>query len=230
VESEPSRWPATIGVLAIVAGAVLMAVSAGNEPPRPRVLGEMLVATTTTLPVRDVGGTGAPSTSRATAPRRATATTRPAAPAAGATTSTAEAPPSSSSTSSTPPPSNPPPTSTPTTQPCPSGAPVADVGSWDGGSESSGTWHVRAGGVVTNGTGAAVRVGPVAVTIELADGGTYAVPADERPVPDPSSVADGGAATWSWEGDVPAGAAPTGAHAAVTEWAWTDAPPGCITG
>jgi hypothetical protein len=227
VAGEPSRWPATIGVLAMVVGAVLMALSAGNDPPRPRVLGEMLVATTTTVPVRETADTDAPSTSRATTPRRVTSTTRPAASGGAATTSTTEAPPSTSSSTSPPPTS--PATSTPTTQPCPSGAPVAQVRTWDGGS-GGGAWHVTVSGVVTNRTGAAARVGPVAVTIERADGDTYVIPADERPTPDPSTVADGGEATWRWEGDVPAGTAPVGARAAVTEWTWVDAPPGCITG
>jgi hypothetical protein len=225
VEGEPSRWPATIGVLAIVTGAVLMAVSAGNEPPRPRVLGEMLVATTTTMPPRETSGTDAPSTSRAATPRHTTTTHG----TATATTSTTQTTPS---TSTTPPSSSPPSTSTPTstTEPCPSGAPAAEVRTWDGGSDGASTWHVTVSGVVTNRTGAAARVGPVAVIVERADGETYVIPADERPVPDPSTVADRGEAAWRWEGDVPAGAAPTGAHAAITEWTWADAPPGCITG
>lgn len=226
MEGEPSRWPATIGVLAIVIGAVLMAASAGNEPPRPRVLGEMLVATTTTSGAPATVGTGgsSPSTSRATTKPHPTTTTSH--PTASSTSIALPADAASTSSSSSTPPS----TSTPTTQPCPSGAPVAEVRTWDGGSGGNGTWHVSVTGVVTNRTGAAARVGPVAVTIERTDGDTYVIPPDERPTPDPSTIADDGEATWQWEGDIPAGAAPGNAHAGVTEWTWTDAPSRCISG
>jgi hypothetical protein len=221
VASEASRWPATVGVLAMVAGAVLMAVSGRSEPPRPRVLGEMLVSTTTSVaPGLVHAETSSPSTSRRPATlRHATTTTATSMSVPGASTSTTAA---SSSSSSTPPP-----TSTSTTVACPSGAPVADVRTWDDSAEVGGAWHVTITGVVTNRTGAAVHVGAVAVTIERADGDTYAVPADARPAPDPPTVADGGESAWRWEGDVPAGSAPSGPHAGVTEWSWVAAPPGC---
>jgi hypothetical protein len=224
VEGEPSRWPAIIGVFAMVAGAALMAVSAGSDPPRPRVLGEMLVATTTTsvapATVRIDGSS--PSTSRAPRVRQTTTTahaTSASSPAPTSTTTT-NAPAAPSSPSSTSP-------STSTTEPCPSGAPVADVGTWDSATDGDGTWHVTVTGVVVNRTGATVDVGPVAVTIERASGDAYVVPAGSRPTPAPSTIGDGGESTWRWEGDLPAGGEPTGAHAGVTDWSWVAAPPAC---
>lgn len=223
MEGEPSRWPATVGALAMVAGAALIAASAGNHPPRPRVLGEMLVPTTTST-ARATAGTDAssPPTSRVATARRANTTTTRGPEPSTSTTRTAVEPSTSTSASvagST--------STTAPTEPCPAGAPVADIRTWDVGGESGGPWHVTVTGVVVNRTGAAVDVGPVAVTISRADGDTYVVPADARPTPDPSTVADDGEATWRWEGDVPAGSAPAGAHAGVTDWSWVGAPPGC---
>lgn len=228
MEGEPSRWPAIVGVLAIVVGAVLMAASAGNDPPRPRVLGEMLVATTTTSAAPAAAETDglSPSTSRAARVRPTTTTTARASVWTSPSTSSTTSTPSDSSPSSAPP-SDSSSTSTPTTEPCPSGAPVADVRAWDGGTDGGGTWHVTVTGVVINRTGATVDVGPVAVTIERVGGDAYVVPAGSRPPPDPSTVADGGESTWRWEGDVPVGGEPAGAYAGVTDWSWVAVPPGC---
>lgn len=99
--------------------------------------------------------------------------------------------------------------------------------SWDGGTDGGGTWYVTVTGIVSNRTGAATDVDAVAVVFARADGSTYEVPGDERPLPTPRTIADRAEATWRFEGRVPAGAEPVDVTVAVGDWRWTDPPGHC---
>lgn len=214
-----SRAPSVVGAIAIAVGGVLLAVSGSDRPVRPRVLGDVLVATTTTTTA------DAPRTA-ATAPAapEPAPVVRPARPARPVTSV-----PPTSVTSTTAPVTDTteavPPTSSPDTtllEPCPTGEPLAEPGAWDASADGAGTWYVTVPGVVTNPTGADVEVDAIAVVVTRADGSTYEIDPAERPVPDPRTVPDGGTATWRFVGQLPPGEAPTSVDAAVTTWRYAD--------
>jgi hypothetical protein len=222
MEGGANRGPAIAGVIAMVLGVVLILVSGGDGPARPQVLGRALVATTTTSSAAAAPSPGTASEetaaprARRSAPERVTST--------APTSTTAQ--PSSTTTTSGAEVS----TSAPTTTAlaaCPTGAPAAEVRSWEAASDESGTWFVSVTGVVSNRTGAPVAVDPLALTIVRIDGTTYDVPVEERPAPTPSEIADDGEGSWQWFGALPSGAQITGAEASLTTWRWTDAPAHC---
>lgn len=224
-EDAARRTPgaSAVGAVAMLVGALLLVVAAGRGggPPRPHVLGEALVATTTTLTTPAPSGSPATSaTAVSGAPATPTSAPRPPSSGSPATTTVTTAP---AATATTRPP-KPPATTRPS---CPSGAPAAELRTWEAHTDGDGVWHVSVRGVVTNRTGAAVAVDHVAIRIERANGSSYDVPADDRPAPDPTTVADRAESTWQFDGVVPAGASPKDVRPAIAGWRWTDAPSRC---
>ena len=218
------RAPLIVGVAAMVLGAVLIAVAVTDSPSRPQVLGETITAPTTTPtstpaststgPTRGIpppqsqfsGARGAKTATTVEDARSASTST------SSTTTSTATPPTSTSTTSST------------TAPPCPTGQPVAVVRTWDGAAAADGVWRVTVTGAVTNRTGATVEVDAVALVFTRADATTYDVPAEQRPQPEPRTIADGAEASWRFDATIPPGAEPTDVAAGVSAWRRPAAP------